>query len=125
MQHEEINSIIKISGVDTNLISDGYHTFGELYEHRIELFMALCRYVADNDCLYGGSDSVWRTRQHSDDTSFDGWFLLGINKKQGEQVTYHLPASKWDDCWFAEILDKAPEFDGHNSQDVLNRLKSL
>ena len=29
-----------MSDIDTNLISDGYHTFGELYDHRFALFLA-------------------------------------------------------------------------------------
>lgn len=114
--------------IDTNLISDGYHTFGELYDHRIQLFITACRlHVAQAVLLYGGSDYgfVWRTKLHSDGSSFDGWFVLGINGQPGKQITYHLPVSKWDECNFAETLDKAPEFDGHTSADVLERLKSL
>lgn len=125
MQHEEINLVIKTSGVDTNLISDGYHTFGELYEHRIGLFIALCNHVADSDCLYGGKKSVWKSKLHSDGSSFDGWFVMGIGEDAGAQITYHLPMDKWDDCYLAKEIDRAPEFDGHTSQDVLNRLKSL
>lgn len=129
---QEINAQIarakKEVAVDTNRISDGYHTFGELYEHRIELFITVCRlHVVQSILLYGTSDqgSVWRTKLHSDGSSFDGWFVLGINGQPGQLITYHLPISKWDECSFAETLDKAPEFDGHTSADVLERLKSL
>lgn len=122
-----INNIIEGSTVDKNLISDGYHTFGELYEHRIELFLTVCRLVWHEEHQHGGSDeeSVWKTKIHSDGTSWDGWFLLGIGKEKGKQMTYHLPISKWKDCEFAEVLDIAPEFDGHSSADVLERLKNL
>lgn len=114
MKEQQINELIKSSGSDTNLISDGYHTFGELYEHRIMLFIALAKQTM----------SAWRTTKHSDGSSWDGWFVLGIFKKAGEQMTYHLPMSKWNDCEFAETLDKAPDFDGHTSNDVLNRIKT-
>ena len=121
---QEINAQIarakKEVAVDTNLISDGYHTFGELYEHRIELFITLCRICAEEF-----NSPVWVSDKHSDGTSFDGWFVLGIGIEPGTQITYHLPISKWDECFFAETLDKAPEFDGHTSEDVLERLKSL
>jgi hypothetical protein len=50
---------------------------------------------------------------------------LGLNKKAGSQMTYHLPLGRWDETEFAETLEKAPEFDGHSSQEVLNRIASL
>lgn len=101
-------------------ISDGYHTFNELYEHRIVNYIKLCEFV--ENC---SRKTVWRSRCHSDGSIYEGWFLLGINTEQGKQITYHLPVSKWEDTNFALTLDKAPEFDGHTSADVLERLKQL
>jgi hypothetical protein len=101
-------------------ISDGYHTFDELYDHRITLFIALCaieRLMTDTP--------VWKSKLHSDGTSFDGWFILGMFEEKGKQITYHLPMDRWDDCNFAMNRDKAPEWDGHTPEDVLNRLKAL
>ena len=46
-----IQAGVKGSGVNTNLISDGYHSFGELYDHRITLFITLCK-ILDKDPLY-------------------------------------------------------------------------
>lgn len=109
---EEVNGFVR--SVDTNMVSDGYHTFGELYEHRITLFMAVCKLTKRD---------VWMTKVHSDGSKWEGWFLLGINTNSGEQITYHLPISKWNECTeFAEMIEKAPQFDGHTSADVLNRL---
>lgn len=117
--------IIKITGENIK-VSDGYHTFDELYEHRITLFIALCKKLGEvGDYNYEKDFNVWRSKIHSDGSSFDGWFVLGVGKGKGNQITYHLPMDKWEDCYFAEILDKAPEFDGHTSADVLERLKSL
>ena len=99
---------------------DGYHTWDELYEHRITLWIALCNKISE----YEFEKCVWRSKLHSDETSFDGWFILGIGKEQ-PQITYHLPLSKWEATNFAETLDKAPEFDGHTSDDVLERIKNL
>lgn len=111
-----INNLIKKEQVDTNLISDGYHTFGELYEHRITLFIALCRIIQDRTLKY-----VWRYQTDAD------WFLLGIDKAAGHQITYHLPMSKWKDAEFAYTVTEKekPEFDGHTSKDVLYRLNQL
>jgi hypothetical protein len=117
---QKTNLILKVT-IDgeesTGNISDGYHTFTELYDHRITLYIALCKELAG---LY-----VWRSKLHSDGTSFDGWFILGISDEKGKQITYHIPLEKWNDCNFACDRDKAPEFDGHTSQDVLERIKNL
>lgn len=105
--------------------SDGYHTFKELYEHRITLYIALCKQI----CLWNESNplNVWRSKKHSDgELAFGGtWFVLGINKEKGEQITYHLPIEKWNETNFAETLDIAPEFDGHTAENVLNRIKRM
>lgn len=127
---EKINQLIKIGAsvnLDTNLISDGYHTFGELYEHRITLFITLCKFLSiDDDTTCAPSQyHVWRTKKHSDESEWDGWFIMGIRKESGKQITYHLPISKWAETGFCDTLDKAPEWDGHTSADVLERLKSL
>lgn len=100
-------------------ISDGYHTFQELYDHRIALFLALCRSFADRR-------TVWRAKLHSDGTMFDGCFIVGINEGTGEQITYHLPIEIWDETDFIREYDVAPcVYDGHTPQDVLERLKKL
>jgi len=113
-------------------VSDGYHSIAELYDHRITLFIALCRFVQDADETatdYGGvppRKRVWRSKFHSDgNPAYEGWFIMGIGKEKGDQISYHLPLSRWDETDFAETLDKAPIWDGHTSADVLNRLKAL
>lgn len=115
---------IEANGGEDMDASDGYHTFTELYEHRIALFIALCRARSEDDKFYG-IDEIWRSKLHSDGTSFEGWFVMGIGKDLGDQITYHLPLSKWEETDFAETLEQAPEFDGHTSADVLERLKKL
>jgi hypothetical protein len=112
--------IIFIRGVDTNRVSDGYHTFGELYEHRIELYLALCRYVG----AYG-TGTVWKSLCHSDGSRMLGWFILGIFEEVGKQITYHIPDKYWGEAYSDVILDKALEWDGHTSQDVIQRLRRL
>lgn len=117
-----ISLVVTMDGTDAvGRISDGYHTFDELYDHRITLFIALCR-LAD---LHEGAFPVWRSKMHSDGSFMDGWFILGLEKAKGNQITYHLPIERWDETNFAETLEKAPDFDGHTSQDVLARLKDL
>lgn len=115
-------TVVGRATVDENT-SDGYHTFKELYDHRHALFIRLARFVAADD--QRRYPSVWRSRLHSDGTAFDGWFILGIGANPGEQMTYHLPLSLWGETEFAETRPRAPEFDGHTSAEVLQRIRRL
>jgi len=133
MVEESINpeiKKIKEDGYSVGAISDGYHTFDELYEHRIELYIALCEQIISSYYYSGGKNrtEIWISLKHSDGTEIPGWFLLGINKEPGTQITYHLPekylgrlAGKPQ----IQILDIAPPYDGHTSADVLERLRKL
>lgn len=105
--------------------SDGYHTFDELYEHRHTLWIALCRTLYFAYCDHAMPSPFWRTSFHSDGSAYEGWFLLGMYTEPGKQITYHLPQSQWNQCSFAAILERAPEFDGHTSADVLERIAKL
>lgn len=116
------NSVTDIDGL---VASDGYHTFEELYDHRITLFIALCKHLEELSLEYGHDSNVWRSKVNGDGTTWDGLFIMGIGKDKGKQITYHLPLSRWEETDFAETLDQAPEWDGHSSADVLERLKKL
>ncbi len=98
---------------DVGNVSDGFHTFNELYSHRCTLFAALMK---------AHKDISWKSKLHSDGTMFDDWFIAGMNLPTG-MITYHLPLdhfwSKLDDI---NELEYAPEWDGHTSDDVINRL---
>jgi hypothetical protein len=108
---------------DTGYISDGYHTFDELYEHRCLLFCMLLTMVSHQDTLPMGWDLLaWKSLKHSDGSSIEGWFIAGIYIG-GKQITYHLPLRMFNDLQSVETLATAPEWDGHTSQDVIERLK--
>jgi len=96
-------------------VSDGYHTFDELYEHRCHLFIALMR------CKPTIS---WRANNHEDGTMYDGWFIAGMHLPTGD-ISYHLPTNMWellDHSGIATSL-KAPAWDGHTPSDTLRRIK--
>lgn len=61
-----------------DLVSDGYHSFKELYDHRIKLFVALCNVLENWDTEIGHPSQCWKSKLHSDGTMFDGWFIAGI-----------------------------------------------
>lgn len=97
-------------------VSDGYHTFDELYEHRHALFIAL---------MDSNRQHAWKSRKHGDGSdSYEGWFVAGLFTKSGMQITYHLPDRLWDQCEVT-ALPQAPEWDGHTSDDVVARLKVI
>jgi hypothetical protein len=121
---EGINQVIRNNKdkIEVGKISDGFHTFDELYDHRIVLYIALCKALKDQHIIF-------RTQIHSDGSKWEGWFLLGLNVGKGRQISYHLPMSYWEECDFARnpIAEglPVPKFDGHTSEDVLERLKNL
>ena len=123
MELKQINEEIQKLGDSKGKVSDGYHTFDELYEHRIVLYLALCRLMAFMHLRQ--HNPVWRSKVHSDGTEWEGWFLLGLHTRKGDQITYHLPMKHWDNTGFAKTLKKVPKFDGHTSDDVLERLMNF
>jgi hypothetical protein len=103
--------LVKIPDTGIGDLSDGYHTFNELYEHRCILFSVICNQ---------NKNLAWKSKQHHDGTMFDGMFIVGLDTGFG-QATYHYELDQW--CYFnVKELTKAPEWDGHTSYNVLNRL---
>lgn len=96
-------------------VSDGYHTFDDLYEHRCLLFLNLLQ--------ASGCNNAWVSKLHDDGTMFDGWFIAGLDTPNG-QITYHLPMKMWELCGEIKKVDKAPKWDGHSPNDVLERLRA-
>lgn len=104
----------ELTGDQTNRISDGSHTFGDLYFHRAVLFAAL---------LKAYPDKSWRSKVQSDGHGFPGYFLCGIQTPEG-QYTYHYQLSQWDLFDGVRELPESPAYDGHKPEDV-TRLLSL
>lgn len=126
-----LTSSIEAEGGDSIQVFDGYHTMDEVYEHRIALFMALCK-VQDAFCTLGKATgigvthSVWKSMKHHPENGamFVDCFIAGITMQNGEQITYHLPLEKWD-AFNVPELEHAPKWDGHTPADVLERLAKL
>lgn len=98
---------------ETSQISDGYHTFEELYNHRMILFSIIC-----NAYPY----RAWKSKLHYDGTMYDNHFIVGITTSEGD-FTYHYYLDNWDKFQVKE-LSNAPKWDGHTSDDII-RLYSL
>lgn len=91
----------------------------------MKLFVALCNtFIALGEAGGSDADRPWKSKLHADGTMWDGWFIAGIGYEKGETLTYHLPMSEWDRL-NSDILENAPEWDGHTSDDVLSILNKF
>lgn len=97
-------------------ITDGYHTFGELYHHRAALFIALMKL---------NPQISWYALCHEDGEEVPGFFIAGMQLPEG-QVSYHIRIEPW---WL--LLQNgvhipchinAPKWDGHTAQMSLERI---
>lgn len=94
---------------DIGEISDGYHTFNQLYHQRAMLFAALVNTY---------KDISWKTKCHEDgEPCFGGgWFLVSIDTPAGT-YGYHYEDKYWD-YFHCKELDKAKHWDGYTEKDV-------
>lgn len=125
---------VKYEGNDV-VVSDDHHTMDELYKHRIHLYIALLRAYDNYITPLNSRNRVrcWKSKFHNDGSSYEGWFIAGmlilpdipfnVSVEMGKeiQISYHLPMEYWDKLNLIE-LEKAPVWDGHTSNDVLERL---
>lgn len=107
-----INRIISTLN-NTGNISDGYHTFDELYYHRAVLFSVICKSF---------KALSWKSKKHHDGSMYDKNFIVGIETPMG-QYTYHYSLDLWD-MFDVKELESAPEYDGYLPSDII-RLFSL
>ena len=96
-------------------VSDGYHTFNELYDHRAKLFAVICNTY---------KEKAWKSKMHDTGDMYDGMFIVGIDTPQG-QATYHYDIEPYWEMFNVIELDKAPKWDGHTPTDAINRILSL
>ena len=115
-EQKRIKAICEMTHIDDiSDLSDGYHTFRQLYYQRMILFAAL---VKQN------RDKAWKSLRHEDgELCFGGgWFIVGIDTPEGS-YTYH-----YEDAYFSlfdcKELERAKHWDGHTEKDVI-RLLSL
>jgi hypothetical protein len=96
-------------------VSDGFHTFRQLYYQRMMLFATI---VKQN------KNKAWKSLRHEDgELCFGGgWFVVGIDTPKGS-YTYHYEDNFYSlfDC---VELERGKHWDGHTEEDV-TRLLSL
>ena len=111
-----IEKACEIAGVkDEGDLSDGNHTFNDLYWQRCILFAALVNLFPKLS---------WKTKRHDDGELCHGGknFLVCIETPKGP-YSYHYPMKHWG-LFKCKEIEKAEKFDGHTDKDV-ERLLSL
>ena len=116
VERNRLEAICKVAKVDDiEDLSDGFHTFRQLYYQRMMLFATI---VKQN------KDKAWKSLRHEDgELCFGGgWFIVGIDTPDGT-YTYHYESNFYSmfDC---KELERARHWDGHTEKDV-TRLLSL
>ena len=113
MQSEGDSDMQRRGEIEIQDITDGYHTFRELYDHRMKLFAVICQ----QNWVH-----AWKSKKHSDGTMYPDYFIVGVNTPTG-QFSYHYHIKHWE---LFEVITReyAPEWDGHTADDI-TRLLSL
>lgn len=122
MTIDEINLAIRENeGENKGDVCDGYHTFNELYEFRKVYNAALF-----NEWFKQGKYEVHKSKKHFDGEECfgGGWFIVVAILPTG-QISNHYEMKDWDLFNALEVEKAIYPFDGHTSEDVLERIKSL
>lgn len=105
-------NVIPVPATGIGDLSDGYHTFNQLYHQRIILFAALVRLNRDH---------AWKSRRHEDGALCfgGGWFIVGIDTPESGHYE-----DKYFELFDCAELTTGKAWDGHTEKDV-TRLLSL
>ena len=147
LQLNYINDLIqdgsKRNKIDANDVSDGYHTFGQLYDCRLAYNAALFNeWATENsyqtearlghNAMMGDTQAfkpkynVHKSLRHYDgELCFGGgWFIVVAVLPTG-QISNHYKVEDWDLFKIPEKAEALIEFDGHTTDDVITRLLAL
>jgi hypothetical protein len=111
----------------TENTSDGYHTFKELYDFRMVYNAALFNewgktFDYNNLPKYNVHKSL---RHNNGELCFGGGWFIVIAMLPTGMISNHYEIKYWDFFKITEYALAQYEYDGHTSNDVFERLKSL
>jgi hypothetical protein len=105
-------------------VSDGYHTFNELYYYRMlynAAFLNTLAWYQDNINTF----NIYKSKRHhtGEECFGGGWFIVMVDLPTG-QVSNHYEMKYWD---LFKIPEKeiADEWDGHTPQIAAERLRKF
>jgi hypothetical protein len=122
MKKLDLQELWKFIMQHTGKVSDGYHTFDELYEFR-KMYNALLF----NEWYKQGKYQVHKSWRHNDGKKCfdnDNWFIVSAMLPTG-QISNHYKKEDWDLFQVEETPKALFEFDGNTSKDVLERMIKL
>ena len=109
-------------------VSDGYHTFAELYYYRLCYNAAFINTLVELKKLNPEKYKdikIAKSKKHFDNEPCygGGWFIVVVDTPWG-QFSNHYRLEHWDkfDC---PIINKAWKFDGHTMNDTIDRLDKI
>jgi hypothetical protein len=108
-------------GVKISSVSDGYHTFAELYEFRKMYNAALFNEWAKQD-KYNVHKSL---RHFSGEECFGGGYFIVVAILPKGQITNHYKIEDWEIFKCKETEKALFPFDFHMGKDVLERLRDI
>jgi hypothetical protein len=99
-------------------ISDGYHSFNELYQFRLVLTALLFNKWADEGLI-----EVYKSKKHFDGKPCFGgkWFIIVANLPTG-QVSFHYELKDWNAFSCVQYDKSKDPWDGHTAMVALKRL---
>lgn len=108
-------------GFEVGDLSDGYHTYRELYEFR-KMYNA----VLFNEWALNAKHNVHKSIHHHDGEECfgGGWFIVVAILPKG-QITNHYKMEDWALFRIPQHEKALCEYDGHGGSDVLERLRAL
>ncbi len=112
------------SSFPTNQLSDGFHTFAELYEFRkaynallFNQWSELGMYDVHKSMLHNDGEEIFPDSPHT-------WFIVCATLPTG-QISNHYKVADWDLFKVRAVKKAKYPWDGHTSQDVLQRILNL
>ena len=141
---QEVQELVNSLGDLKGNVSDGFHSFNQLYEFR-KLYNALlfnewARQITTETAF--SKDASGRTKQIvvAESNKYDvhkskrhnngelcfggGWFVVIAILPSG-QITNHYEMNDWGLFKIPELEKAKYEFDGHTSEDVVERMLNL
>lgn len=104
--------------VEDNSISDGYHTFKDLYIHRM-LYNAAFAKLAKTQ----SSVKVFKSYKHSNgELCFGGEYFIVTMQLPTGQISNHYKVKDWK-LFDVPYVPFAPKWDGHDTKVALDRLE--
>jgi hypothetical protein len=116
------NEVISLNdNKEVSEVSDGYHTFKELYTIRMLYNAALF-----NEWYLKGLHQVHKSKRHYDgELCFNGEYFIVVAMLPQGLISNHYKLDHWELFVIPETEKSLFEYDGHNQADCNNRLEAF